>query len=325
MEHTDPTSIEISVLGRMEVRLDGRSVDLGTPRQRSIMAALALSKGRPVDFGVIVERVWGASPPTTAVATLQRYVASLRQALSLNAPTGMPSPLVTTGAAYALSAPRGSRDVGRLEDGVAEARRLLAPIPDALRPVAPRGHSRQVASAVDLLDGVLGLWRGEPYADLGEHDSTVVAERARLDDLHAEANELRLIARMALGRHVETLGDLMTMTSRHPLHERWWALRAVALFRSGRQAEALEALGTVRELLADELGVDPSPPLQALYGDILSQAPSLTMSAEAPAGTAVTAPRRVSPRRSAAVRAPWRLVGRDAAAAVSADLVAQSA
>ena len=323
VQHTRPASTEISVLGRMEVRVDGRAVDLGTPRQRSIMAALALSEGRPVDFGVLVERVWGTAAPATAVATLQRYVASLRQALAAGSADGATSVLVTSGTAYALSAADGDRDVDRFADGVARARRLLSSIPDALRPVAPVRDAAQVAAAVELLDEVLRLWRGEPYDDLGEHDSTVVAERARLHDLRTEAHELRLVALLALGRHGETLGDLTTMTALHPLHERWWALRAVALFRSGRQAEALVALGSLREMLADELGVDPSPPLQALYGDILSQAPSLTWRAAAVAGGVDATISRPSP--TAPVRPPWPLIGRDAEARELTDLLADAA
>jgi DNA-binding SARP family transcriptional activator len=313
----------VSVLGRIEVRVDGRLADLGTPRQRSIMAALALSEGRPVSFDVLVDRVWGTVAPATAVGTLQRYVATLRQALEPDRGADeTPSVLVTSGAAYALHASPGHRDVDRFQEGVARARRLLACVPDPLRPVAPHDRVAEVSEALELVDGVLRLWRGEPYAELGDHDGQVVAERARLHDLHSGAVELRLVALLALGRHVETLGDLETMTSLHPLHERWWALRAVALLRSGRQADALEVLGTVRAMLADELGVDPSPPLQELYGDLLRQAPSLAWTS-GPAAAAAPAATRV---RQAAPPSPrWPLVARDHEAAVLRDLVADTA
>lgn len=309
MEHADPTTTEVSVLGRMQVRIDGRVVDLGTPRQRAIMAALALSWGRPVGFEALVGRVWGATAPPTAVATLQRYVASLRQAMAPGRDTGGPTLLVTAGAAYALGTVHDHRDVHLFEDGVARARRQLQGVSDTLRPVVPVGQTEQAESAVETLDEVLRLWRGEPYADLDDHDGTVVAERARLHALHAEATELRLVALLALGRHVETLGDLVTMTSLQPLHERWWALRALALFRSGRQAEALQALGALREMLADELGVDPSPPLQALHADILRQAPSLVWTDGRPDLRAATGTaRRCSwSSRTGCQRSPARL------------------
>jgi DNA-binding SARP family transcriptional activator len=322
MEHTGSTGSELSVLGRTELRIDGRPIDLGTPRQRSIIAALALSAGRPVGFDVLVERVWGATPPATAVGTLQRYVASLRHAIEPDRTTAAPTVLTTVGAAYALHTTVGRRDVALLEDGTAEARRLLACVPDPLRPVAPADRVPAVTAAVALLDGVLDLWRGEPYADLGEHDGQVVAERARLHDLRAGASELRLIALLALGRHRETLGDLETMTSLHPLHERWWALRAVALLRSGRQADALAALSTLRELLGDELGVDPSPPLQALYTDILHQAPSLAWPTGPAPGVSSVAHRAPGPVPATAPPRPrWPLVGRDHEAGALARLV----
>lgn len=323
MEHSDAAIAEVSVLGPIQVRMGSRPVDLGTPRQRSIMAALALSRGRPVEFDVIVDRVWGEAAPATAVATLQRYVASLRQALASGRDPQGPSLLVTAGAAYALST-GDDLDVDRFADGVAEARRLLQDIPDPLRPVVPHGQVERVARAVRQLDEVLLLWRGEPYADLGELGTAVVAERARLHDLHTEAEELRLIALLALGRHVETLGDLLSRTSLQPLHERWWALRAVALVRSGRQAEALEALADVRQTLAEELGVDPSPPLQALYDDILRQAPSLMWRGARGVEEQESRP-RPRPRASRTPAGPlWPLMARDAEAAALAVLLAET-
>jgi len=305
--------IEVAVLGRVEVRRDGRVIDLGTPRQRAIVAALALSDNRPVAFDAIVDRVWGSSAPPTAVGTMQRYVATLRQAIEPDRAVDQPpTVLVTDGPAYALLAPADGRDVDRFQDAVAQARVALACIPDPLRPVAPRDRVSEIATAVGLLEDALDLWRGEPYADLGDHDGQVAAERARLQDLREGAQELRLVGLLALGRHAEVVGDLESITSLHPLHERWWALRSVALVRCGRQAEALERLGEMRSMLADELGVDPSPPLQELFADILRQAPSLVWEA-APAPTPATpiAPARRSPQ-AGPPRPRWDLVGRDA-------------
>ncbi|MCD4536133.1 AAA family ATPase [Nocardioides sp. cx-169] len=318
MQKAAVPDIDVSVLGRIEVRRGGELIDLGTPRQRTIMAALALAENRPVTFDAIVDRVWGAAAPPTAVGTMQRYVATLRQAIEPDrAPDQGPAVLVTEGTAYALLVRGGHRDVDRFQDAVAQARRLLACIPDPLRPVAPRDQAAEIAASVHLLDDALELWRGEPYADLGDHDGQVAAERARLHDLRDGAQELRLVGLLALGRHAEIIGDLESITSLHPLHERWWALRSVALIRCGRQAEALEGLSTMRSLLADELGVDPSPPLQDLYADILRQATSLAWTA-APSAQA----HRVNQSRPPRPR--WTLVGRDAESGTLTELLDQS-
>lgn len=313
----------VSVLGLIEVRVDGHLIDLGTPRQRAITAALALSANRPVTFHALVDRVWGDAAPATAVGTLQRYVASLRRALEPDLTVGRaPSVLCTSGPAYVLCTQEGTSDVEQFEHGVNRARRLLSRIPDQLRPTTRGAGVDETVEALGLLDDVLRLWRGEPYADLGDHDGKVVAERTRLRDLREGAIEQRLIAMLALGRHAETIGDLEAMTDLHPLHERWWALRAVGLFRCGRQADALRVLGTVRELLADELGVDPSPPLQQLYSDILQHDPSLEWRGERDVDPAPVSPIGSLPR--AAVRPPlprWRLVGRDHEAAALRRLV----
>ena len=314
MHHGMESGIDVSVLGRMEVRRDGRLVDLGTPRQRAIMAALAFAENRPVAFDTIVDRVWGASAPPTAVSTMQRYVATLRQAIEPGRATAQsPAALVTEGAAYALLVPAGSRDVDHFQDAVTRARQILTCIPDPLRPVAPSGQVADIAAAVGILDEALELWRGEPYADLGDHDGQVAAERARLLDLRDGAQELRLVGLLSLGRHAEIIGDLESVTSLHPLHERWWALRSVALIRCGRQAEALEGLSTMRAMLADELGVDPSPPLQELYSDILRQAPSLAWAA-APESQVPPKPSPAARRitQTGPPRPRWDLVGRDA-------------
>lgn len=316
MDDTGDEGTQVSVLGRIEMRLHGRDVDLGTPRQRSIVAALALAEGRAVSFDAVVARVWGDHAPPTATGTMQRYVASLRGALEPGRGADQPpSVLVTEGSAYALRIPGGCRDIDRFHEGVTQARRLLSAVPDPLRPAVTPALAAEVGSAHDLLDRALRLWRGEPYADLGDHDPQVAAERARLEDVRASAVELRIVALMALGRHAETIGDLESMTARHPLHERSWALRAVALVRSGRQAEALEVLGSLRSMLADELGVDPSPPLQRLYADILRQDPSVSWRSDPAAGDAPAVTARPHPPRAPSARpAPpsprWPLVGR---------------
>ncbi|MCD4527381.1 BTAD domain-containing putative transcriptional regulator [Nocardioides sp. cx-173] len=264
-----------AVLGPVEVHAGDRIVDLGTRRQRAIVAGLALADGTPVASETLIARVWGADPPPGALATLHGYVAGLRRSLEPDrAPRESPRVLVTVESGYALRTPREGRDDHAVERAVAEARALLRAVPDHLRPRTDAAGAAAVTEALVGLDHVVGLWRGEPYPELGE-DPAAEAERARLRDLNASAQELRVVARMALGRHVEVVPELAAKTTEHPLHERWWALLAVALARSGRQAEALQSLQSLRALLADELGVDPSPPVRELHTAILRQDPSL--------------------------------------------------
>lgn len=304
--------MRVSVLGPVQVWDGDRAVDLGTPRQRSIIAALALSPGRTVPLETLVTRVWGTSAPATAVSTLQRYVAALRRALEpQRAAHETPTVIVTDGGGYALRIPGPGRDVTRLESTVAEAKTLVSNVPDTLRPQVSPEHAAGVARAAEIVQDALALWRGQPYAELGE-DPDADAERARLEDLRTTAQGLRAVALLALGRHADAVGELESMIALHPLQERWWALYSVALVRSGRQGQALTALGTLRSLLADELGVDPSEPLRDLHTAILRQDPSLDWAGPTPRGTAPTGP-PFTPR--------WPLAGRTTELAALTGLV----
>jgi DNA-binding SARP family transcriptional activator len=317
MNDAETASMRLSVLGPVQVWRGGEILDLGTPRQRSILAALALSLGRTVPLDTLVARVWGDRPPATAVSTLQRYVAALRRALEPErAAYDAPSVIVTDGGGYVLRIPRAGADVAALEQAAAEARTLLSGLPDPLRPQVPPGGEADAARAVEVIQDALSLWRGTPYADLGD-DPEAGAERTRLEDVRAAASELRLVALMALGRHTEVVGELESMTALHPLHERWWGLHAVALVRSGRQAEALESLGTLRALLGDELGVEPSAPLRDLHTAILQQDPSLGWTAEAAAAPSAPPLASLEATEVAATsavpsRPRWPLAGRAA-------------
>lgn len=297
--------LQLSVLGPIQVLDDGRPIDLGTPRQRSILAALALSCGRTVSLDTLVSRVWGDEAPATSTSTLQRYVASLRKALEPGRVAHeQPTVIVTDGPGYVLRIPSDG-DVAILENAVAEARTLLDGVNDMLRPRVPAGRATDAVRAADLLQRAMRLWRGQPYADLGD-DPEASAERARLEDLRVAALELRMVATLGLGRHSEVVGELESMTALHPLHERWWALYAVALVRSGRQAEALEALAALRSLLADELGVDPSAPLRELHTAILRQDPSLVWTGDEPPPSTPDLHRSAHVPAPAAERAPAR-------------------
>ena len=303
------------MLGPVEAHLGGEPVDLGTPRQRAIVAALALSGGRTVPVDTVIARVWADRPPSGALATLHGYVAALRRALEPDrAPRAEPRVLVTDNDGYALRDCTVGSDVAQLEAAVAAARSALTLVPDHLRPRAEPADRPEVSAALPVLDAALARWRGEPYADLGD-DPSATAERVRLAGLRTSAQELRTVALLAVGRHAEALPELATLTAEHPLHERWWALYAVALARCGRQADALGALQSLRSLLADELGVDPSPPVRELQTALLRQEPSVGWDEQpTPTRTAdldhAPVARRARFRESPPL-ARWQLAGRD--------------
>jgi DNA-binding SARP family transcriptional activator len=260
---------EVAVLGAVEVRRDDGPVELGTPKQRAVVAALALAQGRPVSADALIDLLWHDVPPATATTTLQAYVSGLRKALEPGRRRrGASHVLVTVGAGYALRT--SSSDAARFDRTVTTeharlAFSLLDDVPltdDALR------------GAVHRLDETLATWRGRPYAELGDAPAAV-AERARLEELRAVALEDKAVARLALGEHARAAVELEALTSAYPLRERLWWLRALGLVRAGRQAEALEVLRDVRALLDEELGLDPGPDLRDLQQLILRQDPAL--------------------------------------------------
>jgi DNA-binding SARP family transcriptional activator len=311
--------VEVSVLGPVEVTLGGQPVDLGTPKQRALVAALALSRGWPVSVDAIVELLWDDSAPPGVTATLQAYVSQLRRVIEPERERRAPATvLVTVAPGYALRVPDESVDVHRFEQAVAGAHRLL-------QPLASNGPSSltgaQLTEALALLDGALASWRGEPYAELGDA-SSVVAERARLEELRLVALEDRAVAALALGHHAPVAAELEALTAAYPLRERLWALRALALTRSGRQADALDVLRQVREVLDEELGLELSVELRDLQTAVLRQDPALSWDPPEPgADSTVTAPQPpvatttppTSPAHPADEQvAPWPMVGRDA-------------
>ena len=311
--------MEIAVLGPVEVRRDGVPVDLGTPKQRALLTALALSHGQPVSVDAIIDLLWDDSAPPAATATLQAYVSGLRKVLEpgreRRAPAGV---LVTVAPGYALRLPPGALDAERFDTTVTEEHRRLA-LPLLGPPTLPVDVLRR---SVDRLDDALGLWRGSAYSEL-ESSTGAVAERAHLDELRVVALEDRAVALLALGEHARTVADLEALTSAHPLRERLWALRALALVRSGRQAEALDVLRQVREILDEQLGLDPGAELQQLQVQVLRQDPSLAWTGPPEAVRTVTSAPEGGPAPAEAalvepVPAPapeadggWPMLGRD--------------
>jgi DNA-binding SARP family transcriptional activator len=259
--------VEVGVLGPVGVVLDGRAVDLGTPKQRALVAALALSRGWPVSVDAIVDLLWADAPPPGVTATLQAYVSQLRRVLEPERARRAPATvLVTVAPGYALRVPDEAVDAHLFEQAVtAEHHRLGATL---LGPPSLTGP--ELTEVRERIDLALGRWRGTPYAELGDAPAAV-AERARLEELRTVGLEARTVAALALGRHTTVAAELEALTAAYPLRERLWALRALALTRAGRQADALEVLRGLRQVLDEELGIEPSVELRDLQTAVLRQ------------------------------------------------------
>ena len=232
-------------------------------KQRALLALLALRRGQPVSADRLIDVLWGDGQAANPANALQAQIGQLRRTLGAAA-------ILTTEAGYALAAGPDEVDVVRFEQLVAKGQRLAA------------GGEMAPASAV--LGEALGLRRGEPLAEF-TYAGFFDAERARLDELTLVAIESRAGADLGLGRHGELAGELEALCREHPLRERLWELLILALYRSGRQAEALRAYTEIRDRLAGELGIDPGPALRELQARILAQDPSLGP-ASAPASPA---------------------------------------
>ncbi len=299
--------MHVAVLGPLEVRRDGGLVDLGAPKPRVLLAALALSPGRAVSVDALLDLIWGGSPTPGAMSTLHAYVSGLRKALEPGRARRSASELLVTQApGYALRVSPDDVDAACFAEAVTVwHRRLAGPL------LGPEDTSTDtLAQGVEALDAALALWRGEAYAELGDLPAAV-AERGHLEELRLVALEDRAWARLAQGDHATVAAELEPLTGLHPLRERLWALRALALVRSGRQGDSLEALRTVREVLSDELGLDPGVELQDLQERILRQDPALAWTR--PRATAPPAPAvRDDPVPDPDDPAPgWPMLGRD--------------
>jgi DNA-binding SARP family transcriptional activator/DNA-binding beta-propeller fold protein YncE len=235
------------VLGPLEVEQENRLLTLGGARQRALLAALVLHANQVVPRDRLVEAVWGEDPPESAPSALQGYVSALRKALG-------PDVIVTRPPGYELEADSELIDVLRFEALAAAGAQALA--------------SGDAARAEGLLREALRLWRGEPLADL-ESVRFVELERLRLEEVRLGALADRNDARLALGGHTEVAGELAALVHEHPLRERFRAQLMLALYRAGRQAEALEVYQQGRALLSAELGLEPGEPLKELERAIL--------------------------------------------------------
>jgi DNA-binding SARP family transcriptional activator len=289
--------MEFRILGRVEVIHDGRVVAVGGSRERAVLALLLASANRVVSAERLADDLWVGEPPARAVQTLQVFVSRLRKALR---EAGMDGVIVTQPPGYLAHVPPESLDAARFESLVAAARE----------------HSGSGAPdrAAGTLRDALALWRGPALADVADGPITR-AEAARLEEARLTATEERVNADLACGRHAELIAELDALTRAHPLRERLWSQRMLALYRSGRQVEALRAYRDLRQYLAEEVGLEPSPALAALETAILQQAPHLEwMDAVPAAGPSPASPTPSSDRRPAggpvfAARTPY--VGRE--------------
>jgi DNA-binding SARP family transcriptional activator len=255
--------VDFRVLGPLEVRRDGRPLPLGGRKQRLLLALLLLRSNQVVPTARLVDDLWAGSPPETAQTALQGYVSQLRKALE---PEGPPYRiLVTQAPGYTVSLASGNCDLDRFETLVRGAR------------------EEEPRAAAEKLRAALALWRGEPLADLAG-EPCLQAHALRLEELRLGALEARIEADLALGRHDELIPELEALVGEQPLRERPRAHLMVALYRSGRQADALEVYRTARGALADELGLEPSPLLQELERRILRHDPALVLPSLATAG-----------------------------------------
>jgi DNA-binding SARP family transcriptional activator len=240
--------VRVEVLGPVRATVDGAEARLGGRRERAVLGVLAAARGRAVTPERLVDEVWGEDAPPSAPASLQVAVSRLRTALR-------PAGIVLGAGGYALT------DASVDAEVVSSAARSL----DGLG----------AAEVVTRCEEALARWRGGPYADL--RDVPILeAEATRLEEDRLRLEEARVAALLELGRPDEARAALSALAAEHPFAERLWSLLALALYRCGRQADALETLRTLREALVEELGVDPSPAVRALEADILAQAPHLS-------------------------------------------------
>ena len=261
--------MEFGILGPLEVRAGGDVVVLGGPKPRALLAVLLLHANETVSAERLAMGLWGEDAGADAVKALHVHVSRLRKTL------GNAEVLSTTGGGYRLHVGQGELDADRFE-------RLVA-----------QGHERMqagdAAQAAEVLREALALWRGPALVDVAAAPFAG-AEIARLEEKRLAAIETRVEADLAAGRHAEVVGELQQLAAADPVRERLHAFLMLALYRSGRQADALDAYARLRAHLADELGLEPSSALKVLQAEILEQSPSL----DGAASTAHLPPRRAT-------------------------------
>src|SRR6476620_10341676 len=254
--------MDVRVLGPLEASAGGRPLPLGGGKPRALLTMLALQAGSPVSTDHLIEGLWGESPPATANKMIQIFVSQVRKALEAGGDAGR---LVTRGRGYEL----------RIDADALRFQRLLAA-------QAPRE--------------ALALWRGPPLEELSG-EPFAAAEIRRLEELRLAALEQAIEQDLAAGRHREIIGELDALVAQEPLNERFHGQRMLALYRSGRQSDALAAYRNARETLIEEVGLEPGPELQQLNDAMLQHDPALAAPAAAVAPAAAAPTPAVNERR----------------------------
>ena len=242
-----------SLLGPLEVLDEGREIPLRAPKHRALLALLLLRRGEPVPVESIADELWAGEPPATGTKAVRVYVGELRKALGADV-------IVTQGGGYAVPLHGHETDVERFEELAAEGRQWL--------------DAGDAEGATTMLRAALGLWRGAALADF-RYDDFTQHEITRLEEARMAALEARIDADLALGREDELVPELQALVREHPLRERLRGQLMLALYRAGRQAEALDVYREARRSLVDELGIEPSRELQELERAILAHDESI--------------------------------------------------
>ncbi|MCF3137065.1 AfsR/SARP family transcriptional regulator [Streptomyces olivochromogenes] len=260
--------MEIKVLGALNAEVNGMSIVPTAGKPRQILALLALYPGRVVPVPTLMEEIWGTDLPQSALTTLQTYILQLRRmlgtAMGPDAPGSAKDVLATRYGGYTLQVPAEAVDVYQYERLVAEGRQAF--------------EDGEDESSAASLHEALKLWDGPALVDV-RVGPILEIEVIRLEQSRLVARERRIDADLRLGRHVELIAELTDLIARHPQHEGLHSQAMVALYRSGRQAGALDVYRRLRHRLIDELGVEPSPQLQRLHQAMLAVDPRLDVAA----------------------------------------------
>jgi DNA-binding SARP family transcriptional activator len=302
--------LEFRVLGPVRVLKDGVTLPLGGRMQRAVLARLLMARREPVSAERIIDDLWSGAPPPSAVGVLQAHVSTLRRALEPDRPArAAASVLVRQAPGYALLAETDAEVFGRLVE---------------------RGMAGAGPEAESALESGMALWRGDPYADLAD-EPWLAAEISRLQELRVVALEHRFELVVADSRAAASaVPELQSLVARYPLREGLWRSLALALYRTGRQAEALFALRRARDTLVEELGIDPSSALRDLEVAVLAQDQRLLTPSTDAASSAARSARRVEVRAGPPLTATdgadagRPLLGRDEIMTVIADLATEA-
>jgi len=261
--------LEFGILGPLQVLRDGTQLSLGGPQQRAVLALLLTKDEGVATVAQIADAVWGEQPPAGFATTIQTYIFHLREVLEPTRAKGAPATvLVTEPGGYRLRPDNGSVDAAEFERLADAGNKLVA------------GHRYEEASV--QLRQALALWRGRVLADVGDYEF-VRQHAAHLDEVRLNVTESRIDADLALGRHATLIAELDTLTELHPLREHLQAQRLLALYRTGRQAEALSSYRSIRQRLQEELGIEPGRELHGLHQSMLNHDPDLHVDSPAPA------------------------------------------